>query len=450
MPHRIAPAALINLRWIVRLRWLAVLGQLATIIIGVQLITSPLPVRWLLAVCATLALFNGLVEVWLLRGGMPTDRTSGLNLLVDICALTALLALSGGVSNPFSVLYLVHITIAAVVLPSRWTQLLAVASALAYSGLALGHGRLPELVIVGHDQPAARAWASWVAFVVGVAFVSTFSYRMARALRRREAELQKSRADAEASERLVALGTLAAGTAHELNTPLGTIAILAAELSDQLRGPEQAGRRAEAEEIRKQVRRCKGIITSMLAPPGSDAAEEPEEIQVAATLEAAVLRWREGRPGPAPEVAIDPAVLNAEARLPREAFVRALENLLDNAYEATQSRSARTVRVELSPGGDGELKLAVVDNGVGVPEELHGRIGEPFFTTKAPGRGMGLGLFLARAVIEGVGGTLQIDSKAGDGTEVRARFPTDVSPAMAPGIARSGESIRPQVVSKPA
>ncbi len=418
MVNRIAPAALINLRWIVRLRWLAVLGQLATIVVGVQMIASPLPVRWLLVVCAMVALFNGAVQLWLLRGGQPTDRTSGLNLLADIAALTALLALSGGVSNPFSVLYLVHITIAAVVLPSRWTQLLAVASALAYSGLALGHGRLPELVLVGHDRLGAHAWASWVAFVVGVAFVSTFSYRMSRALRRREAELQKSRADAEASERLVALGTLAAGTAHELNTPLGTIAILAAELSDQLRGPDQIGRRAEAEEIRKQVRRCKGIITSMLAPPGSHAAEEPEEIKVAATLEAAVLRWREGRPGPAPEVAIDPAVVNAEARLPKEAFVRALENLLDNAYEATASRPGRSVRVELGRGRDGELTLAVVDNGVGVPEELEGRIGEPFFTTKGPGAGSGLGLYLARHVVERQGGSMQVVSREGKGTRV--------------------------------
>jgi two-component system sensor histidine kinase RegB len=364
-------------------------------------------------VCASLALFNAGVQLWLRRGGSPTDRTSGLNLLVDIGALTALLAGSGGVSNPFSILYLVHITIAAVVLPSRWTQLLAVASALAYSGLAVVHGYLPELVIVGQDRLGAHAWASWVAFVVGVAFVSTFSYRMSRALRRREAELQKSREDAEASERLVALGTLAAGTAHELNTPLGTIAILAAELSDQLDGD----RRAEAEEIRKQVRRCKGIITSMLAPPGNHA-EDPEDLKVAATVEAAVQRWREGRPGTAPEVFVDPGVANAEARLPKEAFVRALENLLDNAYEATAGRAERSVRIELGAGKDGELKLAVVDNGVGVPEELQNRIGEPFFTTKGPGAGSGLGLYLARHVVERQGGSMQVVSREGKGTRI--------------------------------
>jgi two-component system, sensor histidine kinase RegB len=414
LPKRIAPAALINLHWIVRLRWLAVAGQLLTILVGAQMIASPLPIKWLLFVCLMVAVFNGTVQLWLIRGGQPTDRTSGLNLLADIFALTGLLALSGGVSNPFSILYLVHITIAAVVLPSRWTQLLAVASALAYSVLALVHGSLPELRIVGHDRLGAHAWASWVAFVVGVAFVSTFSYRMARALRRREAELQKSRADAEASERLVALGTLAAGTAHELNTPLGTIAILAAELSYQLEGD----RRAEAEEIRKQVRRCKVIITSMLAPPGSHEAEEPDDLPVAPLVEASVNRWKEGRPGAAPEVAIDPQVANAEARLPKDAFGRAMENLLENAYEATAGRPSRLLRVELAPGGDGELKLSVVDNGIGVPEELQNRIGEPFFTTKGPGKGSGLGLYLARHVVERQGGSMQVQSKEGQGTRI--------------------------------
>jgi two-component system sensor histidine kinase RegB len=117
-------------------------------------------------------------------------------------------------------------------------------------------------------------------------------------------------------------------------------------------------------------------------------------------------------------VVIDPKVANSEARLPKEAFVRALENLLDNAYEATQSRPVRSVRVELGPGRDGELTLAVVDNGVGVPETLQGRIGEPFFTTKGPGAGSGLGLYLARHVVERQGGSMQVVSREGKGTRI--------------------------------
>ena len=130
-------AARINLRWIVRLRWGAVAGQVITILLARQLVRTPLPLFPLLVVCGALALANVGVQVWLDRGGRPTDRACALNLLADISALTALLGLSGGRENPFSLLYLVHITIGAVILPARWSIALAVASIVAFSGLQI-------------------------------------------------------------------------------------------------------------------------------------------------------------------------------------------------------------------------------------------------------------------------------------------------------------------------
>jgi two-component system sensor histidine kinase RegB len=139
-------------------------------------------------------------------------------------------------------------------------------------------------------------------------------------------------------------------------------------------------------------------------------------------LEAAVRRWQEGRPGPHPQLAVDPGVERARARLPLRAFEQAIANLLDNAAEATQGRSARQVRVQLSRVRD-DLQLTVADNGVGVPEPLLRRIGEPFFTTKEPGRGTGLGLYLARHVVEREGGELQVESTEGRGTRVTLTVP---------------------------
>src|SRR5919201_98602 len=369
-------AARINLRWIVRLRWGAVAGQVMAILIARQLVSFPLPIVALLAVCGALALANLAVQIWLDRGGRPTDRACALNLLADVAALTALLALSGGRQNPFSVLYLVHITMAAVILPKRWSIALALASVIAFSALQI----LPS---------------HWIAFVVAAAFISTFALRMSESLRRRGEELDRTGYDAEAAERLAALGTLAAGTAHELNTPLATIQILAGELAAQLEGE----RHVEAEEIRRQVNRCKEIISTMLAPRGGADVEEAKEFEVAPVLEAAVRRWKEGRPGPKPIVEVQPQAARARARLPVHAFERAIANLLDNAAEATENRSAREVRIGLTRGR-GELRIQVSDNGIGVPEPLLRRIGEPFFTTKEPGRGTGLGLYLARHVVE--------------------------------------------------
>ncbi|TMA23424.1 MAG: HAMP domain-containing histidine kinase [Deltaproteobacteria bacterium] len=408
-------AARINLRWIVRLRWGAVGGQVITILLAGRFLDSPLPLGAMLAVCGALALGNVLVQVWLDQGGRPTDRACALNLLADIAELTALLALSGGRENPFAVLYLVHITIGAVILPARWSMFVAACSVIALSALQI----LPahELILRG-DTTALHLRGRFVAFVVAAAFISTFSLRMSESLRKRGEELDRARSDAEAAERLAALGTLAAGTAHELNTPLGTIAILAGELAAQLDGD----RRAEAEEIRKQVKRCKEIISTMLAPRGGADVEEAKEFEVAPVLEAAVRRWQEGRPGPQPQLAVDPRAVRARARLPVRAFEQAIANLLDNAAEATEGRPAREVRVSLSRSRD-ELHLTIADNGVGVPEPLLRRIGEPFFTTKEPGRGAGLGLYLARHVVEREGGEMRVESAEGRGTRITLTVP---------------------------
>jgi two-component system sensor histidine kinase RegB len=417
MQPSVESASRINLRWIVRLRWGAVVGQVVTILFAARMVHEALPVKSLLAVCAALALVNLGTDLWLRNGGNPSERACGLNLLLDVLALTALLALSGGAYNPFAVLYLVHITIAAVVLPARWSLGLTAVSIAAYTLLQL----LPEgplLFLGGEDQLLLHARGRWVAFVVAAVFIGTFTLRMSGSLRRREAELDRTRSDAEAAERLAALGTVAAGTAHELNTPLGTIAILAGELAAQLEGD----RRADAEEIRNQVGRCKQIITGMLAPRGGADLEEPKEFELAPVLEAAVKRWQEGRPGPKPVLEIQPQAARARARLPVHAFERAIANLLDNAAEATENRPAREVRIGLTRS-QGELRIQVSDNGVGVPEPLLRRIGEPFFTTKEPGRGTGLGLYLARHVVERQGGEMSVASAEGRGTEVTLTVP---------------------------
>src|SRR5439155_5442889 len=186
-----------------------------------------------------------------------------------------------------------------VILPARWSIGLALASVIAFSALQI----IPSHEIaLEAEAPLLHLRGRWIAFVVAAAFISTFSLRMSESLRRRGEELDRARSDAEAAERLAALGTLAAGTAHELNTPLATIAIIAGELAAQLDGE----RRAEAEQIRNQVRRCKEIITGMLAPRGGADLEEAKEFEVAPVLEAAVRRWQEGRPGPKPIVEVQP------------------------------------------------------------------------------------------------------------------------------------------------
>jgi two-component system sensor histidine kinase RegB len=145
---------------------------------------------------------------------------------------------------------------------------------------------------------------------------------------------------------------------------------------------------------------------------------------------------------------LDDDVAQSSLRLPPRAVSQALRSLITNAQDASPSTSAvvLTARREAD-----ELAVVIRDRGAGIPDEVMARIGEPFFTTKAPGRGMGLGLFLARAVIEGVGGSLEIDSQRGGGTEVRVRLPADAGARTASMVpVRSSESTAPRAVSKPA
>jgi two-component system sensor histidine kinase RegB len=261
-------------------------------------------------------------------------------------------------------------------------------------------------------------------------------------------ELTEARGLAARQERLASLATMAAGAAHELSTPLGTVALAAKELERALdKRPESAALAGDARLIREQVGRCRAILEQMQQGAGT-VGEGVTACTVRELVDEALVGIRES-PRVVCELADELAA--APLRLPPRAVSQALRSLVTNAQDASPATSA--VVVQVTRDAD-MLDVRIRDRGAGMPGDVLARIGEPFFTTKAPGRGMGLGLFLARAVIEGVGGSLQIDSTAGDGTAVRVRLPTDVSarpdvPGAQPAV-RSRESKSQRVVSKPA
>jgi two-component system sensor histidine kinase RegB len=217
---------------------------------------------------------------------------------------------------------------------------------------------------------------------------------------------------------------MAAGAAHELSTPLGTVALAAKELEHALTKTAEPELAADARLIREQVGRCRTILEQMAQGAGT-VGESVAACTLGELLEEALVGVRD-----APVVHRDiPAALARTAlRLPPRAVSQALRSLVTNAQDASLPTAAVVIAARCQ---DGTVELAIRDRGAGMPSEILDRIGEPFFTTKPPGSGMGLGLFLARAVIEAVGGTLQIDSTTGAGTEVLVALPTDVSPPVA-------------------
>jgi two-component system sensor histidine kinase RegB len=449
--------AWVNLNWLARLRWAEVAGQAATVLAGQFLLGGSLPILPLLVVIGVGLVSNIAIEMYFYgdrrRDGAPPrpvfEWQLALVMMLDIALLTGLLYLTGGPHNPFCFLYLVQIALAAVVVRGRWAWMLVGLSFVGFGVLIVAH----EPLAIPEDT---RVIGMWVALGVASAFVVHFLLRITAALAQRERELTEARSLAARQERLASLATMAAGAAHELSTPLGTVALAAKELERALApeiGTDDAAARAlraragdlaaDARLIREQVGRCRAILEQMAQGAGT-VGESVAACSVRELVDDALVGIRTS---PNVVVELDDDVARSTLRLPPRAVSQALRSLVTNAQDASPPTAAIVVAVRRERD---ELAIIIRDRGAGIPNDVMARIGEPFFTTKAPGRGMGLGVFLARAVIEGVGGGLHIASSAGDGTQVRVTLPTDVGPPakVAPPVRRD-ESNAPVVVSKP-
>ncbi|HLL23817.1 MAG TPA: ATP-binding protein [Kofleriaceae bacterium] len=464
----------VNIQWLARLRWAQIAGQSLTVLVGQFLLDGELPITSLLAVISIGLVSNLGVELYFFGDRRPggAQRTQSREvhewqiavlMMLDVGILTGLLFLSGGPHNPFGILYVVQIALATVILHARWPWILTGLSFIGFGILLVAHRPLD----IGEDN---RAIGGWVALGVASAFVVHFLLRITASLAEREAELTQARGLAARQERLASLATMAAGAAHELSTPLGTVALAAKELERALIKIDNPDLVSDARLIREQVGRCRAILEQMQQGAGT-VGENVSACTVGELLDETMIGIRA-----TPTVHRDvPVELAAETlRLPPRAVSQALRSLVTNAQDASNAAGNGASVVVSARRHDSTLSISIRDRGAGIPTEVLARIGEPFFTTKAPGRGMGLGLFLARAVIEGVGGTLEIESTAGYGTEVSVRLPTDVSPAppkrsrqavarrsgehkvakpdaaVADNSENRGESTQPQVVSKPA
>jgi two-component system sensor histidine kinase RegB len=406
----------IRLDWLLRLRWGTVLAQSATVLAARVLVGPDLPMARLLTFVAILAGSNACLAVLAPRPLAPRTLC-GAALGLDILLLTGLLHATGGPYNPFGVLYLVYITVAAVALRARWTWSLALLSSCCYAFLFTSHIPFEHL---DHGGPEMRLHLQgmWLAFAVAAALTAYFVVQLTEEIEQRDRALAEARDRAARHERLAAVTTLAAGAAHELGTPLATIAVVARELERSIRGGSGTDQERLAEDaalIRSELDRCRAILTRLAAHSGQVPGEAPQEVAPRDVVAQVVARLPEehrrrlavNEPRDAPAV-----------RLPRGALEQIAQSLLSNAFEATAGR------VELAvEAGPAALTLRVHDDGPGIRPEVLARVGEPFFSTKGPGNGLGLGVFIARTLSEQMGGRLVIESAAGRGTTALVEIP---------------------------
>ncbi|MBX3207024.1 MAG: HAMP domain-containing histidine kinase [Labilithrix sp.] len=424
-PERARPAsspspATITVAWLVRLRWGAVLGQTVTIAIAVLGLKLDLPIVPLALLVMTTVISNAALALRLRRAHDVATRTVGLVLAADVFVLSGLLYCSGGPSNPFSVVYLVHVTLAALVLGVRWAGAMVALSAVLYAALFFWHVPVAALNHAHHHGASpfsVHLQGMWVAFSVSASLIAYFVARVAGALRARESELAETKELAARSEKLASLTTLAAGAAHELGTPLGTIAVASKELERSIRVDTDEAL-DDARLIRTEVARCRAIVQRMSAQAGDTMGELPGPTTAAEAFRSCLERLGTE----AEENVVVDVPEAAPFACPPEGLVQVLLSLVQNARWAV--REAGKGRISLrSSCTPKTVRLIVQDDGVGITEGALARIGEPFFTTKPPGEGMGLGLFLARTFAERWGGSFEITSREGTGTTVTLELP---------------------------
>lgn len=379
-------------------------------------------VQYAIAVPALALVFAGNVIVAMrTKDRQMRSRTPALSLALDLLGVFVVLAASGGAANPWSALFLVHVALAAAILPRPTTVALSALAATLFLVLfALPSGTCCP----SHPTNSAfstHLYGMWFAFALSAAMIAMFVTRVRNALEARGREIARLRREAEENTRFRALATLAAGTAHELNTPLGTIAVLAYELNE-FQDPLFVEKHAQA--ICTQVERCREVITRLQA--GTVKRTEIQPVDVKAVVQNAITTWQAAHPDAHVQTIVntDKNILVALSAADIEA---ALGALLDNAWFASQAVRASEPLVVVFDIDDKGLFITIEDAGEGIAAPLRDRLGEPFVTTKEPGQGMGLGLWLVRRTIEEAGGKIEISPRSPRGTRVLIRLPEQAS-----------------------
>ncbi len=426
----ISPVA--NTSWLVRLRWVAIGGQLATIAVVLLLFDIELRAAPLFALIGVTTVSNILFQWWH-RESNGEERTDDaeepprallLILALDLLTLTGLLYFSGGPHNPFTVFYFVNLALAAVVLPGYGSWALTGLAIACFSALTwLGYVPVPqlELVPLATNRSSLEIWRLGlvVAFATCAVVICYFITRVTAELRQREQELRVAEQKRAQSERLEALATLAAGAGHELASPLSTIAVIANDLARHLEGSNVASSVIEdVALIRSELAHCRSILDRMSGSAGQAAGEQVGTWRLDRIIQEVVDGLRR-----AENVRVE-GLERVGARtlfVPLQGLAQALRGLVQNGLDASELGQIVVIDVDATPD---EVIIRVRDQGKGMSPDESARAGQPFFTTKEPGQGMGLGLFLTRNVIERLGGTLRLDSTLGQGTTAEVRLPT--------------------------
>jgi two-component system sensor histidine kinase RegB len=400
-----------NLRRLVNSRWIVLTVMVILVALTPGSLDIPLPQIPLFSIIGISAIFNSLVHWRLRQVRIVSSYELFSQLLFDITTLGALLFFSGGATNPLVSLLLPTVAIAALTLPVRCVIAIGSGAIAIYSLLMIYYVPLPM-------PDATRATrlhliGMWLTFAVSAIMIASFVVRMTRLIRERDAELATAREQALRDERVMAMGTLAAGAAHELGTPLATMALLAGELAND--PTLSAGNQQDITLLRQQIAQCKKIITDLSRRAEAERLENTHHQAADHWLESIRQHWHANRPQassqlicqqakPAPEILADPRL------------EQAILNLLNNAANA----SATQLDIMLN-WDTVTLTIDIRDHGPGFPPGVLKNGGKSSFPSHA--KGTGVGLMLTQTAIEQLGGKLFLINPDDGGALARIKLP---------------------------
>lgn len=413
----------IRLRTIVFIRWVAVVGQLATLLIVHFGMQYRVPLVGSLLTVAALAAVTAGAQLRRKASVRLTDRESTIYFAFDMVQLAVLLFLTGGLNNPFAILILAPVTVSATTLSYRSTMGLAALAMACVAALAIVHLPLPWIAADGFALPGRFITAMAIALGLAVIFITSYVYRVAQESRHLSDALTAAQAALDREQRLSSLGALAAAAAHELGSPLGTISLVSREMQREL--PAESPLRGDVDLLVSQSARCREILAELSRRPEDSSADHFNVLPLPLLVEVAAEPHK--RPGVALRIEQHPDPADsAPPLLPRRPeLLHGLGNLLQNATEFAQQE----VKVALAWDAR-SISIIIADDGPGFAPDLLNRLGDPYVSRSGEqkdrqsrtGDHMGLGIFIAQHLIERSGGSVGFGNNTFGGAEVRVAW----------------------------
>lgn len=410
-------AGRVRLQTLVLLRWIAIIGQLLAILFVHFGLNFKLPLLPALSVVAVSALLNILLFIVYPTSKRLSAAGAAGYLAFDLVQLCILLFLTGGIDNPFTVLILVPVTVSATILTLRSTAILGALAFTLTVLMTVYHSPLPWHDPTEVAQPPLLQWGNLIALVLGTLFIAAYAWQVAEEARRMSDALAATQMALAREQQVSALGGLAAAAAHELGSPLGTIAVVVKEMAREV--PPDSSLAEDIALLQSQVERCRDILARLSRRPSASSDQEAfSDLGIANLIEMAAQPWRRDAVAFSVKLVDDGQAPN----LPRRPeIIHGLSNLLQNAMEFASSH----VWVEV--GWDEKvISLRILDDGPGLNVDILSALGEPYVTSRPDSGGMGLGVFIAMNLLRRSGAGVSFANRPGGGTQVSVAWPRSV------------------------